>query len=157
NQTWHEPPGARFREADCKPDLCAMTRSNFGIYVHWPYCARKCPYCDFNSHVRSAVDEEGWLTAISSELEWTARSQGAERPSVSTVFFGGGTPSLMSGRAGEQILGVIARLWPMTSDVEITLEANPASAEAGRFRDYRSAGINRLSLGMQALNDDDLK
>jgi putative oxygen-independent coproporphyrinogen III oxidase len=131
--------------------------SDFGIYVHWPYCARKCPYCDFNSHVRSQIEEGAWTRAILKELEWTRQFQGAEPPIVSTIFFGGGTPSLMSGRAAGAIIAAIARLWPMANDVEVTLEANPASAEAARFRDYRAAGVNRLSLGMQALNDADLK
>lgn len=129
----------------------------FGIYVHWPFCAAKCPYCDFNSHVREAVDESGWANAIVRELEWTAVWQGETRPIVSTVFFGGGTPSLMQGRSVARVLDTIARLWRLTNDIEVTLEANPASAEAARFRDYRSAGVNRLSLGMQALNDADLK
>ena len=134
-----------------------MSSANFGIYVHWPYCARKCPYCDFNSHVRAAIDENAWLDGILSELGWTAAFQGAERPAVSTIFFGGGTPSLMGGRTAAQVIDEIARLWPMASELEITLEANPASAEVSRFRDYSAAGVNRLSLGMQALNDDDLK
>jgi putative oxygen-independent coproporphyrinogen III oxidase len=131
--------------------------SMFGIYVHWPYCARKCPYCDFNSHVRTSIDESAWTDSILAELEWTRRFQGADAPPVSTIFFGGGTPSLMSGAAAGKIIDRIAKLWPMANDVEITLEANPASAEAARFRDYRAGGVNRLSLGMQALNDDDLK
>jgi len=132
-------------------------RSAFGIYVHWPFCAAKCPYCDFNSHVRTAIDEAGWIEAIERELEWTAESQGKNRPIVETIFFGGGTPSLMAGSSVAQVLEKIARLWPMANDLEITLEANPASAEAARFADYRAAGVNRLSLGMQALNDADLK
>jgi oxygen-independent coproporphyrinogen-3 oxidase len=134
-----------------------MMSSNFGIYVHWPYCTRKCPYCDFNSHVRAAIDEAGWLTAILKELAWTAAFQGVEKPFVSTIFFGGGTPSLMTGRSVGRVIDRIARLWPIANDLEITLEANPASADAARFRDYRVAGVNRLSLGMQALNDEDLK
>jgi len=129
----------------------------FGIYVHWPFCAAKCPYCDFNSHVRTSIDEQGWIEAIERELEWTAQSQGADRPIVETIFFGGGTPSLMTGSSVARVLEKIARFWPMANDVEITLEANPASAEAARFADYRAAGVNRLSLGMQALNDADLK
>jgi oxygen-independent coproporphyrinogen-3 oxidase len=131
--------------------------SAFGIYVHWPFCAAKCPYCDFNSHVREQVDEQGWADAILAELEWTADWQGDARPVVSTIFFGGGTPSLMQGKTVGRVIERIARLWPFANDVEITLEANPASAEAARFRDYRAAGVNRLSLGMQALNDVDLK
>jgi putative oxygen-independent coproporphyrinogen III oxidase len=128
----------------------------FGVYVHWPFCAAKCPYCDFNSHVRTAIDEDGWVNGILSELDWVAANQ-TSRPVVETIFFGGGTPSLMSGRATGRILSKIAALWPMANDPEITLEANPASADAARFADYRAAGINRVSLGVQALNDADLK
>ena len=130
---------------------------SFGIYVHWPFCAAKCPYCDFNSHVRTAIDEDGWIDAIAHELDWAADAQGKDRPIVETIFFGGGTPSLMQGSSAARILDKIARLWRMANDVEITLEANPASADAARFADYRAAGVNRLSLGMQALNDADLK
>ena len=129
----------------------------FGIYVHWPFCAAKCPYCDFNSHVRTAIDEDGWVNAIEKELDWTAKAQGEERPLVETIFFGGGTPSLMTGKSTARILDRISRNWRMANDVEITLEANPASADAARFADYKSAGVNRLSLGVQALNDADLK
>jgi oxygen-independent coproporphyrinogen-3 oxidase len=130
---------------------------SFGIYVHWPFCAAKCPYCDFNSHVRSQVDESAWADGIARELDYVASLQGDRRPTVETIFFGGGTPSLMSGRSAGAILDTIARLWPVAENVEITLESNPASADAERFRDYRAAGINRLSLGVQALNDADLK
>jgi oxygen-independent coproporphyrinogen-3 oxidase len=129
---------------------------SFGIYVHWPFCAAKCPYCDFNSHVRAAIDESGWVDGILAELDWVAAHQ-TSRPPVETVFFGGGTPSLMTGTSAEKILRRIAALWPLANDPEITLEANPASADAARFADYRAAGINRVSLGVQALNDPDLK
>jgi putative oxygen-independent coproporphyrinogen III oxidase len=137
----------------------------FGIYVHWPFCAAKCPYCDFNSHVRTEIDESGWVAAIEAELDWTAKAQDgaqgsgghAARPPVETIFFGGGTPSLMSGKSVARILNRIARNWPLARDVEITLEANPASADAARFADYRAAGVGRVSLGVQALNDADLK
>ena len=128
----------------------------FGVYVHWPFCAAKCPYCDFNSHVRTAIDEAGWIDGILKELDWVAVHQ-TQRPVVETVFFGGGTPSLMSGASVGRILQKIAALWPLANDPEITLEANPASADAGRFADYRAAGVNRVSLGVQALNDADLK
>jgi oxygen-independent coproporphyrinogen-3 oxidase len=107
--------------------------------------------------VRSAIDEEAWRDGILTELGWTAAFQGAMRPIVSTIFFGGGTPSLMSARSVARVIDEIVRLWPIANDLEITLEANPASAEVARFRDYRGAGINRLSLGMQALNDNDLR
>ncbi len=128
----------------------------FGVYVHFPFCAAKCPYCDFNSHVRTVVDEEAWVSGVEHELEWTAAQQ-SENPVIETIFFGGGTPSLMSGAAAGRVLAKIAALWPMANAAEITLEANPASADAGRFADYRAAGINRVSLGVQALNDADLK
>jgi oxygen-independent coproporphyrinogen-3 oxidase len=131
--------------------------TDFGIYVHWPFCAAKCPYCDFNSHVRASIDETGWIDGIVRELEYTALLQGSARPTVGTIFFGGGTPSLMSGHAVGTVLETIQRLWPMVNDVEVTLESNPASADAARFADYRAAGVNRLSLGVQALNDSDLK
>ena len=134
--------------------------SGFGIYVHWPFCAAKCPYCDFNSHVRSAIDEDGWRDAIVRELTWIAAWQdegGTARPAVETIFFGGGTPSLMSGAAVGGVLEAIAKLWPIAPGIEITLESNPASVDAARFQDYTAAGVNRLSLGVQALNDADLK
>lgn len=134
-----------------------MSDAGFGIYVHWPFCAAKCPYCDFNSHVRAQFDDLEWARSIVRELEHVAGLQGDERPIVQSVFFGGGTPSLMSGAAVGTVLDTIARLWRSSNDIEITLEANPASAEAARFRDYRAAGINRVSLGVQALNDADLK
>ena len=129
---------------------------SFGVYIHWPFCAAKCPYCDFNSHVRTAIDEDGWVDGILAELDWVARNQ-TERPVVETIFFGGGTPSLMAGKSVGRVLQKIAALWPMANDAEITLEANPASADAARFADYRAAGVNRVSLGVQALNDTDLK
>jgi len=128
----------------------------FGIYVHFPFCAAKCPYCDFNVHVRTVIGEEMWISGVERELEWTATQLDA-RPVVGTIFFGGGTPSLMSGDAAGRVLQKIAALWPMANDPEITLEANPASADAARFADYRAAGVNRVSLGVQALNDPDLK
>ena len=129
---------------------------SFGVYIHWPFCAAKCPYCDFNSHVRTAIDEDGWVDGILAELEWVAEHQ-TDRPVVETIFFGGGTPSLMTGKSAGRIVEKIAALWPLANDPEITLEANPASAEAARFADYCAAGINRVSLGVQALNDADLK
>lgn len=130
---------------------------SFGIYVHFPFCAAKCPYCDFNSHVRTQVDEEAWVSGVERELDWVAARQGESRPVVETIFFGGGTPSLMSGDAAGRVLQKIAAHWPMANDPEITLEANPASADAARFADYRAAGINRVSLGVQALDDVELK
>jgi len=131
--------------------------SAFGLYVHWPFCAAKCPYCDFNSHVRAAVEEEAWVAAILREMAYVAEAQGEVRPVLQTVFFGGGTPSLMQGASAGRILEEARKLWPWANNVEVTLEANPASADAARFADYRAAGVNRVSLGIQALNDADLK
>ncbi|GLI93914.1 radical SAM family heme chaperone HemW [Methylocystis echinoides] len=128
----------------------------FGVYVHWPFCLSKCPYCDFNSHVRRGdVDEDRFVEAFAVEL--AHRAALAPGREVQSVFFGGGTPSLMSPSTVESILSRIAGHWTMAKDVEITLEANPTSVEASRFRGFKAAGINRVSLGVQALNDIDLK
>jgi putative oxygen-independent coproporphyrinogen III oxidase len=126
--------------------------SAFGVYIHWPFCLSKCPYCDFNSHVRrEQIDEARWARAFAAEIA----STGARAPgrTVSTIFFGGGTPSLMQPKTVAAIIDAIAGHWPIAPDVEITLEANPTSVEAERFRGYRSAGVNRVSLGVQALDD----
>jgi putative oxygen-independent coproporphyrinogen III oxidase len=128
----------------------------FGVYIHWPFCAAKCPYCDFNSHVRhQPVDQERFARAFAIELA-TMRDRTGPR-TVTSVFLGGGTPSLMKPETVEAVLDAVARLWTVPEGIEITLEANPSSVEAGRFRGYRSAGVNRVSLGVQALNDPDLK
>jgi putative oxygen-independent coproporphyrinogen III oxidase len=124
----------------------------FGVYVHWPFCLSKCPYCDFNSHVRrAAIDEPRFVQAFAAEIASTA-ARVPDR-TVSTIFFGGGTPSLMQPATVGAILDAIARHWSVAPDAEVTLEANPTSVEAGRFRGYRTAGINRVSLGVQALDD----
>ncbi len=128
----------------------------FGVYVHWPFCLSKCPYCDFNSHVRhAAIDEERFARAFAREIEATA----ARAPShqVSSIFLGGGTPSLMRPQTVGAILDAIGRCWRVTSEVEVTLEANPTSVEATRFAGYRAAGVNRVSLGVQSLDDAALK
>jgi putative oxygen-independent coproporphyrinogen III oxidase len=127
----------------------------FGIYIHWPYCAAKCPYCDFNSHVRRAVSEERYLAAALRELAFYADFAPGRR--VTSVFFGGGTPSLMSPMTAGALLEAVARHWGIAPDAEITLEANPSSVEAGRFADFRAAGINRASLGIQSLSDEQLR
>lgn len=128
----------------------------FGIYVHWPFCAAKCPYCDFNSHVRAApIDETRFVKAFESELSFQRERSGPRE--VGSIFFGGGTPSLMRPETIEALLNAISSRWPLSSNVEITMEANPTSVEASRLRAYRDAGINRLSLGVQAMNDHDLK
>ncbi len=131
--------------------------SAFGIYVHWPFCAKKCPYCDFNSHVRERYDDGRWARGIARELAAVAALQGGGRPDVTSVFFGGGTPSLMRGAAVGAVLDAIAGLWRVAPDAEITLEANPNSVEQGRFADYRAAGVNRVSVGVQALDGAALK
>ena len=128
----------------------------FGVYVHWPFCLSKCPYCDFNSHVRgAAIDEARYLAAFKAEI--AHRAGLAPRRTVRSVFFGGGTPSLMRPETVQGVIDAIASAWRLDKDAEITLEANPTSVEAERFRGYRSAGVNRLSIGVQALNDFDLK
>jgi oxygen-independent coproporphyrinogen-3 oxidase len=127
----------------------------FGIYIHWPYCTAKCPYCDFNSHVKRELSEERYLDALLRELAFYAGL--APGRTVSSIFFGGGTPSLMLPATAARILEAIAGHWPVAADVEITLEANPSSVEAGRFADFRRAGLNRVSLGVQSLRDDQLQ
>ena len=127
----------------------------FGVYIHWPFCAAKCPYCDFNSHVRKSVDQSRWLSAIRLELKNNAiRTKGR---TVNTIFFGGGTPSLMEPETVAGIIKEIAKLWVLALDIEISLEANPTSVEAQKFSDFRKAGINRISMGIQSLRNDDLK
>jgi oxygen-independent coproporphyrinogen-3 oxidase len=128
----------------------------FGVYVHWPFCAQKCPYCDFNSHVRfGGWDESRFLEAYLRELDAVAARVGPQE--VSSIFFGGGTPSLMQPATVAAILDHVALLWPIMPGAEITLEANPNSVEAGRFQGYRTAGVNRVSIGVQSLHDADLK
>jgi len=127
----------------------------FGLYIHWPFCEAKCPYCDFNSHVSRKIDQKGWLRAYLSEIDRVA----AETPNrvLNTVFFGGGTPSLMDPDTVAAVITAVKRHWPTSNDMEITLEANPSSVEAGRFAGFRDAGVSRISMGVQALNDADLK
>lgn len=128
----------------------------FGVYIHWPFCAAKCPYCDFNSHVRmNGVDEPRFVAAFVREMETLRELTGIRH--VSSVFIGGGTPSLMSPVTLEAILTAVDRNWPILDNAEITMEANPSSVEADRFRGYRNAGVNRLSLGVQSLDDKELK
>jgi oxygen-independent coproporphyrinogen-3 oxidase len=128
----------------------------FGLYVHWPFCLAKCPYCDFNSHVRAKIDAGAWAAALTREMQ-TIAARLDSRPPLDSIFFGGGTPSLMPGNVVAQILNEAERLFGFAPNIEITLEANPTSVDAERFRDYRAAGVNRVSLGVQALNDNDLR
>ncbi|WP_420585542.1 radical SAM family heme chaperone HemW [Ruegeria sp.] len=127
----------------------------FGLYVHWPFCEAKCPYCDFNSHVSRNIDQKQWLDAYLGEL----RRSALETPDrvLNTIFFGGGTPSLMDPDTVAAVIDTARALWRPANDMEITLEANPGSVEASRFTAYRDAGVNRISMGVQALNDEDLR
>ncbi|MCZ4261352.1 radical SAM family heme chaperone HemW [Limimaricola sp. G21655-S1] len=130
-------------------------RGGFGLYLHWPFCQAKCPYCDFNSHVAQRIDQDRWAAAYLTELDRLAEETGDRI--LGSVFFGGGTPSLMEPRIVGAILDRISRHWRLRNDFEVTLEANPTSIEADRFTGYRHAGVNRVSMGMQALNDVDLR
>lgn len=127
----------------------------FGLYVHWPFCQAKCPYCDFNSHVSREIDQSRWLRAYLVELDRVAAETSGRV--LNTVFFGGGTPSLMDPDVVAAILERVRQLWPTSNDMEITLEANPGSVEAGKFVGFRDGGVNRISMGIQALNDRDLQ
>ena len=132
----------------------------FGVYIHWPFCAQKCPYCDFNSHVRHAGwDEDRFIAAYKHELRSIADMQRAAGlvPTVASIFFGGGTPSLMKPATTAALIDYVAELWNIQPGAEITLEANPNSVEAGRFAGYKTAGVNRVSIGVQSLRDDELK
>lgn len=131
------------------------TDAGLGLYIHWPFCQSKCPYCDFNSHVAERIDQERWLRAYLAEIDRVGRNTAGLR--LQSVFFGGGTPSLMDPDAVCAILDRVRATWVVANDWEVTLEANPGSVEAGKFRAFRAAGVNRLSMGVQALNDADLK
>jgi len=131
--------------------MSAPAIPGFGVYVHWPFCLSKCPYCDFNSHVRTVFDEERWLGALLREFDHYAAL--TRDRVVTTIFFGGGTPSLMAPRSVAKILERIAARWSLAEDPEVTLEANPNSAEVARFRELRAAGVNRVSIGIQSLDD----
>lgn len=130
-------------------------QGGFGLYIHWPFCEAKCPYCDFNSHVSRSIDQKAWRDGYIAELSRVA----AQTPGrvLNAVFFGGGTPSLMDPETVAEVIAAIRTHWIIANDLEITLEANPGSVEAGRFTAYRDAGVNRISMGIQALNDNDLR
>ena len=148
-------PGAARRVGGSPTPGEDWRHGGFGIYVHWPFCLAKCPYCDFNSHVSRSVDQQAWRDALLLETGHMRDLTGARR--ADTVFFGGGTPSLMPAETVAAIIERIDTLWGLAGDAEITLEANPTSVEAARFRDYAAAGVNRVSMGVQALNDTDLR
>lgn len=135
--------------------MVVLPEGGFGIYVHWPFCQAKCPYCDFNSHVVASVDQSRWAAAFESEIDRIAALTGDRV--LNSVFFGGGTPSLMDVATVDRIMNRIGKHWRLANDFEVTLEANPTSIEAERFAGYREAGVNRVSVGVQALNDPDLK
>lgn len=125
-----------------------------GVYIHWPFCAAKCPYCDFNSHVRGHIDHETWADAYVHALEFYA--QKIPEKEVVSIFFGGGTPSLMEPKTVERIIDCVQKLWPIANDIEITFEANPTSVEIDKFNAFKQAGANRVSIGVQAFNNTDL-
>ncbi|MEL7689654.1 radical SAM family heme chaperone HemW [Citromicrobium bathyomarinum] len=127
---------------------------DLALYIHWPFCLKKCPYCDFNSHVRDAVDADAWQAALLADLDHEHTLTDGRR--VGSIFFGGGTPSLMPPPLTGALIDRAASLWGLTPDAEITLEANPTSYEAGKFADFRAAGVNRVSLGVQSLHDEAL-
>lgn len=129
----------------------------FGLYVHWPFCAAKCPYCDFNSHVVDRVDQKRWSDALCAEIARLGHETVDSARQLDSIFFGGGTPSLMQPETVDAVISAARATWGFTNDVEITLEANPTSVEQGRFRGFADAGVNRLSMGIQSLRDDDLR
>jgi oxygen-independent coproporphyrinogen-3 oxidase len=131
-----------------------MSAETLALYVHWPFCVSKCPYCDFNSHVRAGIDQEQWRDALLTDLAHEARLLPGRR--LTSIFFGGGTPSLMDPSAVEAVIEAAASLWRPADNIEITLEANPNSVEAARFADLARVGVNRVSLGLQSFNDDAL-
>lgn len=127
----------------------------FGLYLHWPFCEAKCPYCDFNSHVRAEIDQSRWLRGYLHEIDRYAGLLSGR--ALNSVYFGGGTPSLMEPELVGRILERIRESWPVSNDFEVTLEANPGSVEAARFAGYADSGVSRISMGVQALNDSDLR
>jgi oxygen-independent coproporphyrinogen-3 oxidase len=136
-------------------DLPVTIQAGFAVYIHWPFCLSKCPYCDFNSHVAAGPDQARWRAAYLRELDHLAGLGGRE--TVQSVFFGGGTPSLMAPETVAALLERIAHHWPVADDLEVTLEANPGAVDAARFRGFRDAGVNRLSIGVQSLDDSALR
>src|SRR4051812_25192551 len=132
-----------------------MIADALALYVHWPFCVSKCPYCDFNSHVRATIDQDSWRDALLADLSHEAQLLPGRR--LTSIFFGGGTPSLMQPATVEAIITAACEHWTPANDIEITLEANPNSVEAARFVDLSVAGVNRLSLGLQSFDEDALR
>ena len=129
--------------------------AGFGLYVHWPFCQAKCPYCDFNSHVAEVIDQSRWARALAAEVAFAAERTGERE--LTSVFFGGGTPSTMAPETVHAVMEAVRAGWRCAADLEVTMEANPTSVDAGRFAAYAAAGVTRLSLGVQAMNDTDLR
>lgn len=136
-------------------DLVQSSGNLFGLYIHWPFCKSKCPYCDFNSHVSESIDHERWAAAYLREMDHVADM--TEGRTLNSIFFGGGTPSLMKPETVAKIIDYAQKRWTFSNNIEITLEANPTSIEVQKFNDFKSAGINRVSIGIQSLRDKDLK
>src|SRR5262245_10978850 len=137
-----------------QPDANAETANPLALYVHWPFCVSKCPYCDFNSHVRASIDQDEWRESLLADLAHEAALLPDHR--LTSIFFGGGTPSLMEPSTVEAVIAAARDRWRQADDLEITLEANPNSAEAARFADLARAGVNRISLGLQSFDDQSL-
>jgi len=148
-------PWGEVRQRFSPSEAPASAGATTALYVHWPFCVSKCPYCDFNSHVRESIDQAAWREALLRDLGWEARAWPSGR--LSSIFFGGGTPSLMEPATVAAIIESAQRHWGLDSDAEITLEANPSSVEAARFADLAAAGVNRVSLGLQSLHDRSLR
>jgi putative oxygen-independent coproporphyrinogen III oxidase len=133
----------------------SLAPTDIGVYIHWPFCESKCAYCDFNSHVRESIDQPRWRDALLADLRFEAALTPGRR--VASIFFGGGTPSLMAPDTVAALIAEVKTLWPTTADLEITLEANPSSVEAEKFASFAGAGVGRVSLGIQSLNDESLR
>jgi len=146
--------GARTREALNFVNFQEPSEA-LALYIHWPFCVSKCPYCDFNSHVRSQIDQDAWREALLADLAHEARLLPGRK--LTSIFFGGGTPSLMEPATVSALIEAVREHWSAAEDIEITLEANPNSVEAARFADLASAGVNRLSLGLQSFDDESLR
>jgi putative oxygen-independent coproporphyrinogen III oxidase len=144
-------PGSEARRRLSPAGAPACAGATLALYIHWPFCLSKCPYCDFNSHVRESIDQTAWRDALLKDLAWEAGA--FPGPPLASIFFGGGTPSLMEPATVEALIAAAQRHWGLAPDVEITLEANPSSVEAARFADLAAAGVNRVSLGLQSLDD----
>ena len=134
-----------------------MPKPELGLYIHWPFCASKCPYCDFNSHVVSTVDHDQWAKALSNELTYMAEFSNRRGDHLSSIFFGGGTPSMMAPKTMDSLINTAVQLFSTSPDIEITMEANPTSVEAGKLNDFAATGANRLSMGIQSLDDQALQ